>query len=237
MSETKTELMLPGTPSRKIIQVTGRLVTCLERLSSAKAVPINGEQLAKARIYNGKESEIYQKTSLLIGYDQIRLPYGDLLMTLPEQSVVLENPRRAITQDRTEGQMYLAQNQLDALLERASTDLAKARKSGVLRISKSPFHERLLEIPTNRYCEHIEPLFVYGAEAKAYGDFLNQQGIESTCYNAGGTDQRGACVYGTIVYSPVDGANIDYIHIGSGDTSRRQIFGVKNAPTAPIASQ
>jgi hypothetical protein len=199
-------------------------------LKKAKAVPLRGEQFAAARIYNGKDSEICEKGSWLAGHDQIRLPNGDLLMTLPEQSVILENPSKAVASHSRGERIYLTKKQLDERMERASTDLVKARESGVLRIPKNQISS---EIPTNKYGEILETLFTY-ARAKAYGDFLHQQGIKSSTHYVGDCDQKGAVARGLWVHDLLNRSYLSgyYNDLVSYDG---RVFGVQNVPAERAA--
>ncbi len=230
--ETMKELMLPVTEYHTIVKAEGPLDVCLSQIKSAKAVPVSGEQLAVARVYNGEESEICRKGCWLVGYDEIRLNNGDLLMTLPKQSVILENPRKAVATHRTGNCIYLTQKQLEARMERASTDLTKAREGGVLRIPKNKMASK---IPTNKYGEIIETQFVYGAEAKTYGDFLYQKKIESSENYVGDTDSKGAVACGLWVHylDSTSSLNDDYYIIVNLSLGR--VFGVQNVPAKRIA--
>lgn len=136
---------------------------------------IAAEQLALIRMSDGPKRP-FSKEGTWIAENYNYATNGDILIASGDYNPLLRSPAEAARAHRQGKEFYLDAKALDGLLKAAKEDPEEAVKTGVLLLRRK---DVTTEIPTPQLAESPVCLFLFRSQAKAYGEWLSAQGVES----------------------------------------------------------
>lgn len=154
---TATRNLFPVTEDVKGVSayVIAPFDIALTALKEAGYEPISLEQNAKLRMQEGPRSYI-SRNGNWVSEGVLYLPDKRVLLT--RNSPILENPAVATQAHGSESLFYVTEEQVEKAMQHSVDLRGKA-------------------IPTKRFAEDTRTVFMFGAAAKDYGEFLREYGI------------------------------------------------------------
>ena len=141
-------------PTRaEVVYSQGNFANAKEALESEGYRVASAQDIAQARIEQGKDADV----SRYGGWTKdgfLYLKNNDIRLT--KNSPIMANAKEAVECHRNGREFYLTKEQLEQAVE------------GSVQINEN-------SIPTNRFGENEITTYLFGEQAKAYGEFLNKK--------------------------------------------------------------
>ncbi len=172
---TKEIITVPPTSGFDIVLVQGLFDAGLAELATEDVNLWSAEKLAELRRLLGPQHQVSTRWSWLAeNFNYLPDSEADILIASRNCNPLLQNPAEATSTHRKNEEYFLPAEIVNALRERAQLDPDQARQSGVLRLLRS---EVMAEIPIIALKDYKVTRFLFGEQAKPYGEFLQVNGI------------------------------------------------------------
>lgn len=185
---TKQFFQVPSTGTNDgldIVFIGGPFDTSLADLLQERALFWSAEELAGLRISCGYSHPI-STNGLWVRESIVYVPdTPDILIVKGEYNPLVRNSVQATQAHREGREVYLLSDDLDVLRERARADPRQARESGVYCLSRESV---LREIPIGEFHAYGLTQFLFGDQARPYGEFLERYGIRNVPLVVGDAD-------------------------------------------------
>lgn len=151
------------------------LGSSLAGLTKSGAFLWNAEQFAELRIQLGASHAACRRGSWVTqSFNYMTNEEGDILVASEAHNTLLRDQDHTSRAYHQGEEASISSTTVRALLERAESDPNAARKTGVFRLKRDKVWRR---IPVTALDEYELTLFLFGEQAKLYGDLLQQNKI------------------------------------------------------------
>jgi len=183
---TKEIIHVPPTDGFDIVYAQGPFDQGLASLREEKVSLWSAEELARLRVQLGAAHPVSQRWSWVAeNFNYVTDAEADILIALAAQNPIIKDPARAVQAHREGREVYLTDTVFRELRDLASPDPDMARQTGVYRLTRDNVRA---EIPATALDEYGPTRFLLGAQAKPYGKFLQESGIQTVHFYTVGVD-------------------------------------------------